>query len=130
MTYPELLRALVRHGLRFVTWGSAARLLLREIDRPIHDADIVLQPDQLPALVAFIQARGGMLTVWGEPWTTLEAAQGKRYVRARLGALQLDATFEDDDFEIERLLARARWVDGIPVCPEPELTQSRTRPRS
>lgn len=126
-----LLRALVDAGIRFVTWGSMAQRLLGAQLEP-HDVDVLLAPGALADFIAFARARGGALTVWGEPWRedwTEASLRGRHYVRWVHEGLQVDATFEDAVLDPGSLYARARWRAGVPICPEPELTRSRTRAR-
>ena len=124
----EVLRSLAGHGVRFVTVGSAGLVLAyEEHGYALGDVDVLLPRGELGALVAWAQGRGGVVTVWGEPWTPQLDVTGKHYVRARFGELQLDASFEDPDFDIDALVRDARWLDGIPVCPERELWAGKFR---
>lgn len=119
----ELLRALAREHLPFVTVGSAALVLAHPDELPgyvLPDVDVIIAPDSVPALVRWAQRRGGVVTVWGEPWDAAVPLAGKHYVRVVIDGVQLDASFEEHDFVITELLAHARWCDGVPVCaPEP-----------
>lgn len=124
-----LLRELAVGGVKFVTIGSAGLVLLGEA-HTLHDVDIVLAPGALAAFAQWARQRGH-LTVWGEPWASAwseQALAGKFYVRAVIDGLQLDATFEFP-YDVPTLLRDARVIDGIPVCPEAVLRESRASPR-
>lgn len=124
-----LLKDLAASGVRFVTIGSAGLVLLGET-HALHDVDIVLGPGELGAFSKWASQRG-TITVWGEPWTGAwneRALAGKFYVRAVIDGLQCDATFEFP-YDVPALLRDARVIDGIPVCPEKVLRESRAGSR-
>ena len=124
-----LLKELAASGLRFVTIGSAGLVLLGE-EQALHDVDIVLAPGELAAFAAWANQRGS-LTVWCESWPgewNERALAGKFYVRAVIDGLQCDATFEFP-YDVLALLRDARVIDGIPVCPEQVLRESRAGAR-
>ena len=116
--YLEVLQALAKTPLRFSVFGSAALLLRYPELRAKHqlrDADLLLPRDSLAAFAAFIDARGGNVTAWNEPWTPELDVTGRFYVRASLDGLQLDATFETF-LDLEAALGGATRCDGVPVC--------------
>jgi hypothetical protein len=122
--YLALLRELAL-SVRFVTIGSAGLVLLDET-HALHDVDIVLGPDELEAFAKWANTRGS-ITVWGEPWSgewNERSLAGKFYVRAMIDGLQVDATFEFPH-DAAALISSARIIDGIPVCPEHVLRESR-----
>ncbi len=122
--YLALLRELAT-SVRFVTIGSAGLVLLGET-HALHDVDIVLAPGELEAFATWAKARGS-ITVWGEPWSgewNERALAGKFYARAMIDGLQVDATFEFP-YDVPMLIRDARIIDGIPVCPERVLRESR-----
>lgn len=128
-----LLRSLADAGVAFVTIGSAGLLLahprLRD-EYALPDCDVLLGDGALSDFVAWAQRAGATVTCWGEPWDprwTERSLAGRFYVRAVCDGLQLDATFEERDFDVARLLREARWVDGVPVCPEVELWAGKLR---
>jgi len=131
--YLELLHSLAKSDVRFAVYGSAG-LLLRHPDlaHELSDADVLLAPgfENVQRFVCWVQSRSGHVTCWSEPWSdawTATELKGKFYLRARVGALQLDATFEDEDFDLATLVARAEPFDGVPVCPERELWAMKVR---
>lgn len=131
--YLELLQSLATSDVRFAVYGSAG-LLLRHPDlaHELSDADVLLAPgfENVQRFVRWVQSRSGHVTCWSEPWSdawTASELKGKFYVRARLGALQLDATFEDADFDLATLVSRAERFDGVPVCPERALWAMKVR---
>lgn len=125
-----LLRSLAAAGVRFVAFGGAGLALhTGDRSRELPDSDVLLAPGEVLKFVRWALPRGEV-TVWGEPWREDLALTGKLYVRARLDGLLLDAVFEEHEYDVERLVRDAVWIDGIPVCPEKELRAMRVRPRT
>lgn len=128
-----LLRSLADAGVAFVTVGSAGLLLLHPRLRdeyPLPDSDVLLGDGALTSFVAWARRAGATVTCWGEPWDprwTERSLAGRFYVRAVLDGLQVDATFEERRFDVAKLLREARWIDGVPVCPEAELWMGKLR---
>lgn len=128
-----LLRSLAAARVPFVTIGSAGLLLAHPRLRgayALSDCDVLLGEGELPAFVRWAQSRGAEVTSWGEPWDwrwTVRELAGRFYVRARCEGLVMDATYEEARFDVAALLREARWIDGIPVCPERELWAGRLR---
>jgi hypothetical protein len=128
-----LLRSLAEAGVGFVTIGSAGLLLAHPRLRAAYaltDCDVLLADGALRGFVAWAEGRGGTVTCWGEPWDarwTERSLAGRWYVRAVCEALVVDATFEEADFDVGALLREARWIDGVPVCPERELWAGKLR---
>lgn len=116
--YFSLLRDLARAGVRFATFGSAGLLLRHPRTRALHDlrdADLLLPPAELDRFAAWVVARGGTVTAWGQPYTAGMPVTGRYYLRASLDGLQLDATFETF-LDLEAALREATTCDGVPVC--------------
>lgn len=120
--YRPLLEALLAAGVPYLLVGSGALKLLHPdalAAYPLPDCDLILHP--APAhrvrfgLIA--QAEGWTVRSWGEPWRPDLDVTGRWYLRAALGPLQLDATFECPFFDVPAALERAAWVSGLPVCP-------------
>lgn len=126
----ELLRSLVAAGVRFVTVGSAGLLLAHPEARAryeLPDVDVLLERLELPKLVELVHRRGGGVTVWGEPWRDDLPLEGRFYARAVVDGLQLDATYEEPDFDLATLIREARWLEGIPVCADAPLWAMKLR---
>lgn len=115
--------------MKFVTVGSAGLVLLTRDQYVLPDADVLLAKGELRAFVKWAQSRGSV-TVWGEPWRDNVDVDGKLYVRVVIDGLRLDASFEEPDYDVDALVRDAKWIDGIPVCPESELRAMRLRPRA
>lgn len=131
----SLLRALREDGaLRFVVIGSRgvelhhpSRFEARDA-AAVTDVDILISPDDLQTFARWCQARGATVTSWGEPFERALAQgslAGRLYARAEFERVQIDATYENPRLELGSLYPRARWVDGIPACPELELWLSK-----
>lgn len=125
-----LLRQLAAAKVRFVTFGSTGLALLYPshfTGTRLNDVDVLLARgmDAVLAFVGFAQRLHAPVTSWGEPFDIAHrnnTLEGRFYVRAQLdGGLQLDATYESAWLDADALIERARWVDGIPICPEEEL---------
>lgn len=131
----SLLRALtVERAIRFVVIGSRGV----ELHHPegfaarepaaVDDVDILILPDDLQDVARWCAQRGATVTSWGEPFEQAlakDALAGRFYVRACFAHTQLDATYENPRLDLRSLYPRARWVDGIPACPEHELWLSK-----
>ncbi len=124
-----MLRSLALAGVKFVAVGSAGLVLITGERYVLPDADVLLAKGELRAFVKWASSRGSV-TVWGEPWRDELETDGKHYVRAVIDGLQLDASFEEPDYDADALVREAKWIDGVPVCPEPELRAMRLRPRT
>lgn len=116
--YFALLRDLAGAGVRFATFGSAGVLLRHPRTRTLHalrDADVLLPRSEVERFAAWVGARGGSVTVWGQPWVTSMDLTGRIYLRALIEGLQLDATFETF-LDLEAAVGEATSCDGVPVC--------------
>lgn len=132
----SLLRQLAVSNVRFVTFGSSGLMLHHPARFPearLTDVDILLARgmDMLLAFVDFARSQHATVTSWGEPFDVAHrnnALEGRFYVRAQFAdGLQFDATYENAWLDADDLFQRARWVDGIPLCPEEELWFSKLR---
>ncbi|MDG1481294.1 MAG: hypothetical protein P8R54_17000 [Myxococcota bacterium] len=99
-------------------------IALASYTRARTDCDYLLRPAALLPFVGVVQSMGFSVSAWGEPWQPrwrLEDVTGRFYVRAVRGPLTLDATFECPLIDVDAAHAQARWIDGVPIAPEPML---------
>ena len=116
---------LLAQSVPLVLIGTAAlqRLHPQALARYVlPDLDVLLRPEALGGFVAAAQAQGLAVTCWGEPWQpgwALADVAGRWYVRATGPDLHIDATFECPFIDVEAAHQQVRWVDGLPIGPEP-----------
>ena len=99
-------------------------IALASYTRAKTDCDYLLRPEVLLPFVGVVQSMGFAVTAWGEPWQPgwgLGDVTGRLFVRAVCGPLTLDATFECPFIDVDAAHQQARWIEGVPVAPEPML---------
>lgn len=122
-----VLKDLADAGVRFATFGSAGLLLRHPHTRALHvlrDVDVLLPPAELERFAAWVRARGGTVTAWGEPYVPGLDVAGRFYLRAYVHGVQVDATFETP-LDLEAALRDATTCEGVPVCRDAVIWESK-----
>lgn len=126
--YQDLLRKLSTSGAHFLVIGSMGLYLHRPLELReyfIPDCDLLTRPDRenISVLISELEKEGFDIRLWDMPWRKVPKNEweGKWYLRARKGELQIDLTFECPWLDFDSAMSGALRIDGFLVAAERDI---------